>query len=202
MFLDLLGGHGTIAESADQSAADEVCGPAGSVASHESDGLHGDLGSVAAVHQAGFLEAFTTTDLFGEPGAVFSEGVAARISVDEARRTCSDLGLSMGSAGIMHSATSASVPTMFKRLANFWNARVLRHGDRTGTPTSQLRCHPNTYEINGVLKCAVREIGKGCASIQGQVDIDANRHKLDLLTSVAALAKRLFDKASAHFKST
>lgn len=199
MFLDLLGGHGTIAESADQSAADEVCGPAGSVASHESDGLHGDLGSVAAVHQAGFLEAIT--DLFGEPGAVFSEGVAARISVDEACRTCSDLGLSMGSAGIMHSATSASVPTMFKRLANFWNARVLRHGDRAGTPTSDMRCHPNTYEITGVLNSAVREIGKGYASIKGAVGIDSNRHKLEMLTLVAALAKRLFDRASAYFKS-
>ena len=201
MFLDLLGSHGTIAESADQSAADEVCGPAGSVASHESAWLHGAVGSVASGHQAGFLEAFSTTDLLGEPCAVNSQGVVARISDGEAGRIFSDLGLSSGSAVEVHSAASASVPTMFERLAKFWNTTVLRHGDRANTPTSQLRCHPNTYEIDGALRGAVREIGKGCASIQGQVDIHECRHKLEILTSVSALAKRLFDKASAYFKS-
>ena len=123
MFLDLLGSHGTIAESADQSAADEVCGPAGSVASHESAWLHGAVGSVASGHQAGFLEAFSTTDLLGEPCAVNSQGVVARISDGEAGRIFSDLGLSSGSAVEVHSAASASVPRCLKGSQKFGTLR-------------------------------------------------------------------------------
>ena len=83
------------------------------------------------------------------------------------------------------SAAKTTVAERYDRLADAWDLLPLRAGDKAiREERSPHWTHPNTYELEGLVRNAFREVGGGISSARGEVAFDQSRHQLEVVAVI------------------